>query len=77
MGKRRIGFCTRRSLPSFFTLCAATPVASDVRYAYSLILSMPLLIHAGLEIAGPGPEANAKKSGPERKQQEKISVPKK
>ena len=42
-------------LPFFailLTLCAATPVASDVRYAYSLILSMPLLIHAGIETAG-------------------------
>ena len=53
-------------LPFFavlLTLCAATPVASDVRYAYSLILSMPLLIHAGLEIAGPLPGANAQKAG--------------
>ena len=72
-------------LPFFailLTLCAATPVASDVRYAYSLILSMPLLIHAGLEIAGPLPGANAKKA--DRKENsrkkspfQKISVPKK
>lgn len=31
------------------TLCAATPVASDVRYLYSLIFAMPLLLHAGLD----------------------------
>lgn len=34
------------------TLCMATPVASDVRYLYSLIFAMPLLIHAGLEVKG-------------------------
>lgn len=34
------------------TLCIATPVASDVRYLYSLIFAMPLLIHAGLEVKG-------------------------
>lgn len=52
-------------LPFFailLTLCAATPVASDVRYAYPLILSMPLLIHAGIETAAPGLEAGAKKT---------------
>lgn len=32
------------------TLCLATPVAADLRYAYPLILSMPLLLCAGLEI---------------------------
>ena len=32
------------------TLCLATPVASDLRYAYPLILSMPLLVCAGLEV---------------------------
>lgn len=63
-------------LPFFailLTLCAATPVASDVRYAYSLILSMPLLIHAGLEIAGPGPGANAQKA--DRKENSRKKSP--
>ena len=32
------------------TLCLATPVAADLRYAYPLILSMPLLLCAGLEV---------------------------
>ena len=34
------------------TLCLATPVAADLRYAYPLILSMPLLLCAGLEVPG-------------------------
>ncbi len=34
------------------TLCAATPVASDMRYAYPLVLAMPLLIYAGVEVKG-------------------------
>lgn len=38
----------------FFALLAslslAAPVASDLRYAYPLILAMPLLIHAGLDV---------------------------
>ena len=40
------------------TLCLATPVAADLRYAYPLILSMPLLLCAGLEV----PERTAGKS---------------
>ena len=32
------------------TLCLATPVAADLRYGYPLILSMPLLLCAGLEV---------------------------
>lgn len=40
------------------TLCLATPVAADLRYAYPLILSMPLLLCAGLEV----PEKAAGKS---------------
>lgn len=32
-----------------FTLLLATPVASDLRYAYSLMICMPLLFAAGLE----------------------------
>ncbi len=32
------------------TLCAATPVASDMRYAYPLVLAMPLLVYAGVEV---------------------------
>ena len=40
------------------TLCLATPVAADLRYAYPLILSMPLMLCAGLEV----PERTAGKS---------------
>lgn len=32
------------------TLCLATPVASDMRYIYPLVFSMPLLIYASLEM---------------------------
>ena len=32
------------------TLCLAAPVAGDLRYAYPLILAMPLLLCAGLEV---------------------------
>ena len=32
------------------TLCLATPVAADLRYGYPLILAMPLLLCAGLEV---------------------------
>ena len=32
------------------TLCLATPVAADLRYGYPLILSMPVLLCAGLEV---------------------------
>lgn len=38
------------------TLCAATPVASDLRYAYPLILAMPLLLCASLEVPLPEKE---------------------
>ena len=59
-GKRRNCLLFVPFFALVLTLCIATPVAADLRYAYPLILSMPLLLCAGLEVApdacpsGPG-----------------------
>lgn len=49
-GRKKNGLLFVPCFAVLLTLLAATPVASDMRYAYSLILAMPLLLYAGLEV---------------------------
>ena len=42
--------CFVPNLAIIATLLIATPVAADIRYAYSLVLSMPVLIMIGVHL---------------------------